>query len=133
MSDHREVLNSRPEATGEWVLLEAHFPGQGVEPIGVLLLDVSRNQLHVKLRPNWWHSSNDELEAELWAGLSEDLTERAERLGGSELLDWLENTASHVIQFGPRQLIPFTNVHLCLDDLYRQYISPLHRLAADRS
>jgi hypothetical protein len=116
----------KPNDVGEWAVLEGHLPGLPPQKIGILLQDVSRDILQVRVRTNWWHGLIGEEEAEIWSELSEDLTERAQEIGAAHLLDWLENTASHAIQISPRQEVRLTNPEVTLDSLYGQQIGALH-------
>jgi hypothetical protein len=115
----------KPNDVGEWAVLEGHLPGLPPQKIGILLRDVSRDNLHVRVRPDWWHGLIDEEECEIWSELSENLTQRAQEIGAAHVLDWLENTASHAIQISARQQVRLTHAEVTLDSLYWQQLGAL--------
>jgi hypothetical protein len=59
---------------------------------------------------------------EIWRELAEDLEQRANEMGSVEVLNWLENTASHSLRIGPRQTIRISGVEATLERLCRQHI-----------
>jgi hypothetical protein len=65
----------RPVQHGEWVLVSAYPPGRTVEAVGILLIDVVRDELHVKFR-NEWSGISGEGEAEIWSELARDVAEK---------------------------------------------------------
>src|SRR5689334_4952766 len=85
------------ERRGEFVLLSVALPGASEENAGVLLLAVSRDELHLKLRGDWDEFSSEE-DAEVLRELDADLSLKAREMGGAGLLEWLESEASHVIR-----------------------------------
>jgi hypothetical protein len=116
-------LESKTEGVqhvGEWAVLEGHLPSLALLKIGILL--VSEDTLYIRLTPHWWHGLVDEKEAEIWSELSEDLSDRARQTGATQLLDWLENSASHVIRIGAREETRFAHAEVALSALYRQHI-----------
>ena len=108
--------------TGEWAFLEAHRSGCASAPIGILLRDVDRDQLYVRLRPEWWSLLPDQNEEEFWRGLAEDLEQKAREIGAVRVLEWLESTASHSIQISTRQNIQLTTAQATLHGLYQQHL-----------
>jgi hypothetical protein len=107
--------------TVEWALLMAQLPTQDCSPAGVLLVDAASNELHVKLIPELT-GANEEA-AEFWRELPHDLRERSRTVGGQQVLDWLETTASHLIRLGSRHSIEVANPPETLDLLYRQHVT----------
>jgi len=107
--------------TVEWALLMAQLPTRDCTPVGVLLLDATSDELHIKLLPEL--TGVHEEVTEFWRELPSDLIERSGAVGGSRVLDWLETTASHVIQLGSRARMDTTNPQETLDLLYRQYVT----------
>jgi hypothetical protein len=104
----------------EWVLLESHMPGILPTPIGILLA-VERD-LHLKLRPNWWHILPEEDGAEMWSEFGMLLTHMAEQIGGVQVLDWLDEVFSHAFRISARHTIPITDVRATLEALYQTHV-----------
>ncbi len=122
MSDELDFGSVDPSEAGEWALLEAHVPGV-TQTIGVLLCETSRNTLHLQLRPDWWSGCFNEIDAEIFQELGEDLKQKAKELGATECLDWLQDTASHAVRIGLRRPIRLLDVQAGLEALYREHIS----------
>jgi hypothetical protein len=91
------------------------------EPVGILLTD-STNNLYVRMRPDWCGVVPDD-EIEIWCEVAEDLKEKGRELGAVQVLDWLENTASHVLQIGVRHEVHFLDIEATLRSLFRQYVA----------
>jgi phage repressor protein C with HTH and peptisase S24 domain len=107
--------------TGEYSILSAEIPGQGVETIGVLLLDPGSDQLHVRLRRDWDEISSDE-DAEVLAELEDDLASKAHEMGGAALLSFLEEHASTSLRVSDREAVSTRNFDKTLNELYREHI-----------
>jgi hypothetical protein len=105
----------------EWALLIAQQPARDCLPAGILLVDRVSDELHLRLRPELPEAQDET--AEFWRELPNDLVERSRELGGSRMLDWLETTASHLVQLGSRTYMESTNPQETLDLLYRRYIT----------
>jgi len=99
----------------------AQLPTREPSPAGVLLVDSASDQLHIKLLPAL--SAAHEEVAEFWRELPQELMERSRELGGAGVLDWLETTASHLVQLGPRARTEATNLSETLDLLYRKHVT----------
>jgi hypothetical protein len=106
--------------TVEWALLMAQLPARQRSSAGVLLLDLISDELHVRLQPELAGANEDA--AEFWRELSDDLTKRSRAVGGHQVLEWLETTASHLIQLGSRHSIEATNPQETLDLLYERHV-----------
>jgi hypothetical protein len=98
----------------------AQLPARERSSAGVLLLDLVSDELHVRLQPELAGANEDA--AEFWRELSHDLIKRSCAVGGHQVLDWLETTASHLIQLGSRHSIEVTNPQETLDLLYQRYV-----------
>jgi hypothetical protein len=107
--------------TGEWTLLSAHFPGLPPEPVGILLSDTA-DELYVRMRTDWWDVAPDKDEVEIWRQVADELEEKGRELGAAQVMDWLDNTASHVLQIGMRQEVQFLNIKVTLNSLFRQHV-----------
>lgn len=96
------------------------LPGRAPEPAGVLLLETESNQLAIKLKPKL--NQDDEMVAAFWDELAEDLSRQAQEAGGSEVVRWLEMTASHVFQISPRISIESSDLDQTMQRLYREHV-----------
>jgi len=105
----------------EWALLIVQQPGQECLPAGILLIDQISDQLHLRLLAELPRVHEDAVD--FWRELSQDLIERSRAVGGHNLLNWLETTASHVIQLGPRYVLETTNPENMVNLLYRQHVA----------
>jgi hypothetical protein len=110
---------------GEWALVLAFFPDTSPEPIGVLVRDMGADRLYVKLRHDWWTAASDENGREIWPDLGEYFQEMARDMSSGHLLDWLETSASHVIQVSARAEMQAANFEATLDSLYKQHVCAL--------
>jgi len=104
----------------EWVLLIAQLPGQEGLPAGILLLDRASDELYIKLLPEL--NGAPEEASEVWRELHRDLMEWSSEQGSSRILDWLETTASHVIQLGRRNHVETKVPEETLSRLYRKHV-----------
>lgn len=105
---------------GDWSLLFVQFPGEGIEPAGILLLDPSTNELYVKLGE--LRHRDEEIE-EVWQLLAEDLRQQSEDFGGEQVLSSFEKTLSNTFQISDRQKIRIVNPNQTLIDLFERYIA----------
>jgi hypothetical protein len=107
--------------TGEWALLSAHFPGLRPEPVGILLSDTT-DELYVRMRSDWWSVAPDKDEVEIWRQVADELEQKGREVGAAQVMDWLDDTASHVLQIGMRQEVQFLNIKVTLNSLFRQHV-----------
>ena len=105
--------------TGEWATLEVHWPGRPCERIGLLLHDQTDNIVRFRIRDDW---SVPDGEEELWRDLNADLERMAAELGVQQMLEWLDNTASHVFRLGTRKAVIFSDIEAVLDTLYNEHV-----------
>jgi hypothetical protein len=116
---------SDPQATrrGEWTLLVAQLPKRPPQPIGVLFADIDADRLYVRLNQDWWADFPNQDDVEVWRELVEDFGRRAQEMGAVHFLDWLQDTASHILSITARQPISFADPEITLGVLYRQHIA----------
>jgi len=105
----------------EWTLLMVQQPARDRSPAGILLLDPTSDELHVRLLPELKEADREV--GEFWRELPAYLCERSHELGGSQILEWLEATASHVVRLGARTHMTTTNPQEALNVLYRKYVA----------
>lgn len=111
-------------ATGEYVVMEAQFPGHRAEPIGILLLDPQSDRVHIRLRRDLESLAEDDTDLEALGELPFDLETKAGEMGASAFLSWLEENASNVIRITSRERVLVDSFDTALERLYRKHISP---------
>lgn len=104
---------------GDWVLLFVQFPGRKREAAGVLLLDPTNNELHLRLGEL---PSQDEEIKEIWELLPEDISQQSRQLGGEQVLRSFEDTWSNTFQIGERQKISIGEPERTLEELFQRHI-----------
>jgi hypothetical protein len=118
------LVNSGIAKTGEWALLTLHLPRHEPKTIGILLRDMHTDELHTKLRSNWWTLLREEEGGEAWSAVAEDLKEQARQRGAQAVLEFLETAASHVFQISRRAEIQLSDVQGTLTRLFDQHVGP---------
>lgn len=106
----------------QYSLLQCQMPGRDLTTIGVLLLDVAGDTLHLRLRRDW-ESVADEEDAEVLAELEEDLQIQARERGGAAILDHLEDIASQSVRVSGREAIGVRDFQRQLGELYREHVA----------
>jgi SOS-response transcriptional repressor LexA len=109
------------ERPAEWSLLTIALPGQQAEAGGVLLLDVERGELHLKLRSDWEEIASEE-DAEVLVETEQHLQILSRELGGEAVFEWLQENASNSIRVGERSRIAVRNFTSTLSRLYREHV-----------
>lgn len=115
---------------GEWAVLTSSFPGCESEPIGIIIRDVTRDLLDVKVRETWWSKFQGAQGMELWSALADDIRQRALQMGANEYLNWFETTCSHVLQISSRRSFLFQDMTASLSALYEKEVEGNLRNAA---
>jgi PAS domain S-box-containing protein len=110
--------------TAEWMIALLCLPGQKPQPAGILVLDGGCDQLAIKLNTNI--EIEDELVLAFWNELALDLTQQAQEQGGSQVVAWLEETASNIMRLSPRSEVDLetSSVTEMLEHLYHDLINP---------
>jgi hypothetical protein len=109
---------------GQWAVLSVHLPGLPPEPVGILLSDTA-DRLYVRTRRQWYTVAGYEDELDICRQVADELKQMGRELPASEVLDWLENTASHVLRIGARHEVQFVDTDGTLDSLCRQHLATL--------
>jgi SOS-response transcriptional repressor LexA len=104
-----------------YYVLQAEFPGGGLNPIGLLLEDPTSNQLHLRLRRDLETLAGDE-DAEVLLALAQDLKGKAAEMGAAALLRSLEDSLSNAIQITDRQPVQVGNFEWSLNQLFREHV-----------
>jgi phage repressor protein C with HTH and peptisase S24 domain len=103
-----------------YMILTLELPGAGRTNAGVLLEDPSTDRLWVRLRRDWEEFAPEE--AEVLGAIEYDLTSKAQEMGATQLLEYLENTLSNVLQVTDRRAIPVEDFQRALARLYRDNV-----------
>lgn len=124
-SDPAQFLKGPSTSTAEWMIALLCLPGKKPEPAGILLLDRGCDRLAVKLKAEV--DLEDEIVSALWKELALDLSQKAQEKGGNQVVEWLEETASHIVQVSLGGEIDLKNTSLTetLDRLYHDHINPV--------
>ena len=109
---------------GECVLIEAALPGATACVVGVLLLDPKTGDLHLRFRRDWDELFADLEDVEYFGALEDDLTARAGAIGGRELLEELEDSASNSLLVTDRERVMVEDWSKALNRLYRKHVQP---------
>ncbi len=112
--------NYAPKA-GEYSLLLCELPGRGVQTVGVLLLDLSSDTLHVRLRRDWMTFASEE-DSEVLSELEDDLVLKSHEQGGTAVLSWLESVASLSVRVTDREGVTARDFDRKLGELYREHV-----------
>jgi phage repressor protein C with HTH and peptisase S24 domain len=111
---------------GEFSLLTAELPGSGAQTVGVLLLDPGTDNLYVRMRRDWEEIASDE-DAEVLTELEDDLALKSREMGGTALLQFLEEHASATLRVSDRETVTVRDFDKMLNELYREHV-PSHVL-----
>ena len=121
----QDLKLGQPSLTAKWARLEAHIPRQCPVRIGILLVETCEDRLYVRIRPDWWQELVDREEAQVWQELSADITRKAENVGATTVVDWLDQCCSHALRIGAIQSIQISHPETCLNELYQEHINGL--------
>ncbi len=120
--DGREAGVSMPiPVEADWMLILVCAPDRSVETAGVLLLDRNSNQIFMRLKALL--NQTDESIRDIWKDVASDLESMARELGGSEVVHWLETTASHTLQVSERHSLKVVDVEKVLQQLFADHVS----------
>ena len=108
--------------SGEALTLELALAGERPVAIGVLLHQPSNGRLSFRLRQDW-DSFVPEEELDYVTALADDLTAKAEEMGGTRLLEWLEANCSHSLRLSARERVVMGRPESTLARLYREQVS----------
>ncbi len=104
---------------GRYSILEADL-SNGPEPIGVLLEDPARNELHLRLRRDWEDVAGED--AGIFERLEDDLADKSRELGTDRLFAWLEDTLSTTLRVTDREPVLVRDFEWTLNQLYTRHV-----------
>ncbi|MEP6535550.1 MAG: S24 family peptidase [Bryobacteraceae bacterium] len=108
---------------GQYSVVQVALPGTSPVNAGILLLDPVKNRLYLRFRRDWDEIADEE-DAEVLQALAADLESKAQEMGASELLDWMEEHLSNVIRISGREQVLVDSFEPSAARLYRQHVSP---------
>ncbi len=103
-----------------YMILTLELPGAGRNNAGVLLEDPSTDRLWVRLRRDWDEFAPEE--AEVLAAIEDDLTSKAQEMGATQLLGYLEDTLSNTLLVTDRRDVVVGDFERALARLYREHV-----------
>lgn len=103
-----------------YMILTLELPDAGRMNAGVLLEDPSTDRLWVRLRRDWVEFAPEE--AEVLAAIEYDLTSKAQEIGATQLLGYLEDTLSNTLQVSDRREVVVEDFERALGRLYREHV-----------
>ena len=106
---------------GEFSIVQAELPGQGLVNLGVLLRDPESDALFVRFRRDMDRLAEEE-DVEALAALADDLNAKATEMGAGRLFDYLENTLSASVRITDRGSVMVDDFSRTLERLYRQHV-----------
>jgi putative nucleotidyltransferase with HDIG domain len=115
------MLGVQKAKTGDWVLFFVRLPGQEPRAAGILLVDGVEDKLYLRLQEDFASSDADLLE--IWRELAADLQQMAQERGGTGVLAWLEETASHTFTISPRRSLLMQSAEATLDRLFQTHVA----------
>jgi len=106
---------------GWYYVLQQELPGGDLVPIGLLLENPERNELHLRLLRDLNALTKAE-DAEVLAALSQDLRGKATEMGARALLRSLEDSVSNAIRITDRRAVEISNFEWSLNQLFREHV-----------
>jgi phage repressor protein C with HTH and peptisase S24 domain len=107
---------------GEALTLELALPGERPVVIGVALHEPSHGRLTFRLRQDW-DSFVPLEELDFVEALAADLTAKSAEMGGTRLLEFLEEHSSHILRLSARERVMVSRPESTLSRLYREQVA----------
>jgi SOS-response transcriptional repressor LexA len=107
---------------GEALTLELALPGERPVAIGVMLHEPATGRLSLRLRQDW-DSFVPEEDLDYVQALEADLKSKSEEMGGTRLLEWLEQNCSHLLRLSARERVMVSRPESTLSRLYREQVT----------
>ena len=101
-------------------MLFLRSPGRDPIPGGVLLLDLTTDRLYVRLRNDLTELDPDV--ALIWEFLESDLVDKAAEMGGTKVIEWLEEEGSNTISAGDRRELEMRRPEAAVNELFSRYV-----------
>jgi len=101
-------------------VLKLEIPGSAPVSAGVLLEDPAKNSLYLRLRRDW--NVIAPAEADLLSELEPDLAAKAQELGATRLLDYLQDTLSNTLTISEPREVMVDDFGRAVLRLYRELV-----------
>jgi phage repressor protein C with HTH and peptisase S24 domain len=121
------VVSIESKRRGYWSLLEVAQPGRHPVPFGVVLVDGDSGKLSARTRDLSFFEHLDEDEFDVLDAMAADLEQKADEMGGLDLLGWLEDSASNFLRVSDRTPIAYSNEEAALGRLFDEHVDPTVR------
>jgi SOS-response transcriptional repressor LexA len=106
---------------GEYLILQLAMPGAPEHTIGVFLLDPAGDRLFLRLRSHWDDIAGPD-DLEYLSQLEDDLRTRAAEFGAGQFLRSLEDSLSHVLRLGEREIVAVNSFQHTLDRIFARCV-----------
>jgi SOS-response transcriptional repressor LexA len=122
------VVSIGSKKRAHWSLLEVARPGRRPVPYGILFADEESGELKLRLRDakSFGDPEEDDLgenEADVLAGLEDDLLSKSRERGAASLLQSLEDSLSHFLRISDRTAIAYAgSAQFMADRLFDEYV-----------
>jgi len=120
MSSQEGFGAARDKTSVEFTVLQLALPGEPLQNVGVLALEPATGQLLWRLRGEWASIAGEE--AAVLERLSLELQSRVDQIGGSAVLEQLEDTLSNILRISQRRRILTDDVETTVARLFDQYV-----------
>jgi SOS-response transcriptional repressor LexA len=120
-ADKGSVISIGERHRACWSLLEVTPSGQAPAPYGILLAEET-GEWAQRLRDPECFGELDEVESDILGALPADLESKAREMGGLQLLEWLEDSASGFFRVSDRTAIACSDVRTVVDRLFDEYV-----------
>ena len=116
------VVSIGAKRRGHWSLLEVAQRGKKPVPYGILLVDQETDAPVIRTRDVRGFEDLPEDELDFLEALPSDLREKGKELGGTKMLEWLEDCASNFIRVSDRTAVSYTSHRTMLDQLFDEHV-----------
>src|SRR5580698_9785384 len=103
-----------------YMILSLELPGGGRMNAGVLLEDLSNDRLLIRMRRDWDEFAPEE--AEVLSAMEYDLMSKAQEMGATRLLEYLQDTLSNTLTVTDPQDVVVGDFERALARLYLEHI-----------
>jgi SOS-response transcriptional repressor LexA len=113
---------NKTQRRGFWSVLEVAPSGCRSAPYGILLADEETDQVSIRLLDLNQFEDLEEQEFDILLALAADLDIKARQMGGRQLFDWLEDSASNFIRVSDRAAVTYGHAQSAVDRLFDEHV-----------